>query len=180
MKNIKKQSLLLLMRRSSIEIVLVLFVLIGFAYVLIPGSAFADFAFPSEEQRKNVALQIEAMENRTLPFGVLTASELAPPRVVGQMPVTAYNSVVWQTNDQPCIGAQGTNICDLYQAGENICAANFVPLGTLLEVEGLGTCVVRDRMNSRYHYRVDWYMYMDIQAARQWGLKTRTISVYPR
>ena len=95
------------------------------------------------------------------------------------MPVTAYNSVEWQTDATPCIGAEGTDICEIYKLGENICAANFVPLGTKIEVEGFGICTVRDRMNSRYTYRVDWYMAYDIEAARKLGITNRQISLYP-
>jgi len=41
--------------------------------------------------------------------------------------VTAYNvGVKGQTNDEPCIGATGRNLCRLVARGRKICAANFV------------------------------------------------------
>ena len=82
--------------------------------------------------------------------------------------VTAYNSVPWQTDDSPCVSADGTNICEL---DYNVCATNAFPLGTKLYVDKLGECVVHDRMNKRYKERVDWYMKMDVERARAFGLQ---------
>ncbi len=70
--------------------------------------------------------------------------------------ITAYNvGIVWQTDDSPCIGASGDNICQLLDQGVKVCATNFVPLYSELEIENYGRCVVLDRMNSRYKNRVD-------------------------
>lgn len=85
--------------------------------------------------------------------------------------VSAYTSEVGQTDATPCISASGMNICHLYAEGTNVCATNAFPLGTLLEVEGLGTCVVEDRMNSRYRNRVDWYFGYDTQHALEFGVQ---------
>lgn len=92
--------------------------------------------------------------------------------------VVAYNSAANQTDATPCLSADGSNICQLYIDGENVCAANFVKLGTLLEVEGLGTCVVHDRMNARFPNSVDWFMGDDIGAAIQFG--KQTLNVYAK
>lgn len=85
--------------------------------------------------------------------------------------VSAYNSVPEQTDETPCIGASGDDLCVLYAQGINICASNAFPLGTELQVEGLGECIVLDRMNRRYPESVDWYMGMDVQAALNWGVR---------
>lgn len=92
--------------------------------------------------------------------------------------VVAYNSTANQTDSTPCLSADGSNICQLYIDGENVCAANFVKLGTLLEVEGLGTCVVHDRMNARFPNSVDWFMGDDVAGAIRFG--KRTLNVYER
>lgn len=69
--------------------------------------------------------------------------------------VTAYNAGdPNQTDSTPCDGAGG-NICKMLDAGKKICAANFVPMGTLLEIEHYGICEVRDAMNARFKNRVD-------------------------
>jgi 3D (Asp-Asp-Asp) domain-containing protein len=95
------------------------------------------------------------------------------------MPVTAYNTGdVNQCWGDPCISANGENICMALEKGYKRCAANFVPLGTRLNVEGFGQCMVTDRMNSRYHYRVDIAMKKDeYKEARAFGLKRLKIEV---
>lgn len=146
--------------------------------LIVPADAEVKEYTPSDEV---IALQIDAKRNHTKSHGILPeASNRSYIVREDKVTVTAYNSVPEQTDATPCIGAQGTDICKIYEAGENVCAANFVPLGTKIEVEGLGTCVVRDRMNARYHKRVDWYMGMDISAARQFGVRTKQIAVYSK
>ena len=85
--------------------------------------------------------------------------------------ISAYNSVPEQTWGDPCIAADNTNICERYAAGELICAANFVPLGTKLYIDTIGECTVADRMNRRYTDRVDFFMDKDIAAAKNFGIK---------
>jgi 3D (Asp-Asp-Asp) domain-containing protein len=76
--------------------------------------------------------------------------------------VTAYNvGDPRQTDDTPCISANGENICRALANGEMRCAANFVPLGSRLHVEKIGVCLVTDRMNKRYRNRVDIAMQKD-------------------
>ncbi len=76
--------------------------------------------------------------------------------------VTAYNvGDPRQTDDTPCISANGENICKALANGEMRCAANFVPLGSRLYVDKIGVCLVTDRMNRRYRNRVDIAMRKD-------------------
>ena len=76
--------------------------------------------------------------------------------------VTAYNvGDPRQTDDTPCISANGENICRALAEGEMRCAANFVPLGSRLHVDKIGVCLVTDRMNRRYRNRVDIAMQKD-------------------
>ena len=70
--------------------------------------------------------------------------------------VTAYNAGdPRQTDDTPCIAANGENICKALAKGKKRCAANFVPLGSHLHVDKVGVCLVTDRTNKRYRNRVD-------------------------
>jgi 3D (Asp-Asp-Asp) domain-containing protein len=87
--------------------------------------------------------------------------------------VTAYNvGVREQTSDTPCIGASGRNLCELVEREVKVCAANFVPLGTILKIEEFGMCVVLDRMHGRFSHRVDIAMREDeIEEARQFGIQ---------
>ena len=85
--------------------------------------------------------------------------------------VTAYNAGdPNQTDDTPCISANGENICDALAKGQKRCAANFVPLNSLLYVDKIGVCLVTDRTNKRYRNRVDIAMQKDeYQKAREFG-----------
>ena len=85
--------------------------------------------------------------------------------------VTAYNvGDPRQTDDTPCISANGENICRALAQGEMRCAANFVPLGSHLYVDKIGVCLVTDRMNRRYRNRVDIAMQKDeYRKARRFG-----------
>lgn len=69
---------------------------------------------------------------------------------------TAYSSDVAQTDDTPCITANGFNVCN--HGKENIIAANFLPLGAKVripDIYGDKIFSVEDRMNQRYTYRID-------------------------
>jgi len=85
--------------------------------------------------------------------------------------VTAYNAGdPNQTDDSPCISANGENLCKALAKGEKRCAANFVPLGTSIHVDKFGVCVVTDRTNKRYRNRVDIAMQKDeYDKARRFG-----------
>ena len=176
--NLKLKKLGKTVAKSPLETALVVLVLVLLSFTAFPiVSAEAIDVIGMTQDETEMA--VYKLQNAALPYGSLPESEKAEPRPAGTMSVTAYNSLPWQTDATPCIGAQGTDICEIYEAGENVCAANFVPLGTVLEVEGLGECVVRDRMNARYYYRVDWYMGMDLDGARALGVTQRSIAVYP-
>lgn len=88
--------------------------------------------------------------------------------------VTGYSSRAQETDSTPEIAANGQNIWKLYQQGSNTCASNDYKIGTVLTLKGLGTCVVRDRMNKRYTGtgRIDWYFGYDTKAAYAHGIKT--------
>lgn len=81
------------------------------------------------------------------------------------MIASAYTSTRGQTDDAPCIAADGSDICERFENGETLCATNDYPLGTKLffqpvELEGPyenGICVVADRMNKRYKGHIDFY-----------------------
>lgn len=91
--------------------------------------------------------------------------------------VTAYNvGVRAQTSDTPCIGASGRDLCELVARNVKVCAANFVPLGTILKIDAYGECVVLDRMHHRFSHRVDIAMKEDeIEEAREFGLQKRLV-----
>lgn len=93
--------------------------------------------------------------------------------------VTAYNVGDPRQNfGDPCVSANGENICRALSVGKKRCAANFVPFGTELHVENYGTFVVTDRTNSRYRNRVDIAMKLnEYRKARRFGKKKLNVKI---
>ena len=89
---------------------------------------------------------------------------------------TAYSSEVAQTDDTPCMPANGYDLCEHYEkfGYANTVAANFLPMETqvtLPELFGDKVFVVRDRMNARYGPgRIDVWMPSKVQA-QAFGVK---------
>lgn len=94
--------------------------------------------------------------------------------IIEQRVVTAYTLSIYETDDTPCIGATGENLCEALERGESICAANFVPLGSILKIDGYGTCRVADRMARKNGQKVDILM-KTVKEARKWGKQTINI-----
>ena len=65
--------------------------------------------------------------------------------------VTGYNTVVGQTDETPCIGALGTNIC----GRRNVVACPpMLKFGTMVEINGK-TYICEDRTAARFRDRFD-------------------------
>ena len=91
--------------------------------------------------------------------------------------MTAYNSEVGQTDDSPCITANGFNVCK--HGIEDTVAANFLKMGTKVRMPDLygdRIFIVRDRMNKKHPNRVDIWM-KDRPSAIKFGVKTVKIEV---
>lgn len=91
--------------------------------------------------------------------------------------ITAYNSEAGQTDDSPCITANGYNVCK--SGVEDTIAANFLKFGTKVKIPELfgdRVFVVRDRMNKKHPSRVDVWM-VDRHDAVQFGVKVAKIQV---
>lgn len=93
--------------------------------------------------------------------------------------VSFYTSRVQETDSTPEISANGQNIWTLYKQGLNTCASNDYKFGTKLTIVGIGDCVVRDRMNTRYTGtgNIDWYMGYSTAEALHKGVK-KNVTVY--
>jgi hypothetical protein len=89
----------------------------------------------------------------TVPDRVLSGQE-AParnPDVYIDAYVTGYNTVVGQTDETPCIGALGTNIC----GRRNVVACPpMLKLGTMVEIHGK-TYICEDRTARKFRDRFD-------------------------
>lgn len=96
-----------------------------------------------------------------------------------EVTATAYNSLAYQTGDNPFITAFG----DSLKPGVRYIAVSrdLLKLGlkhnTLVKVEGLnGTYLVKDKMHSRWRNKIDIYMGTDVNAAKKWGRRKVNIS----
>lgn len=91
--------------------------------------------------------------------------------------ITAYNSEAAQTDDSPCITANGFNVCE--HGVEDTIAANFLKFGTKVQIPELfgdRIFIVRDRMNKKHPNRVDVWM-VNKKDAIKFGVKTAKIVV---
>jgi len=91
--------------------------------------------------------------------------------------ITAYNSEAAQTDDSPCITANGFNVCE--HGVEDTIAANFLKFGTKVQIPelfGERVFIVRDRMNKKHPNRVDIWM-VNRKDAVKFGIKTAKIVV---
>lgn len=83
---------------------------------------------------------------------------------------SAYASSPYQTDSTPCITAVGTRV------RPGVVASNFLPIGTLLDINGL-TYIVEDRMNARYKgYFLDLW-FPSTSEALEFGRKKLEITV---
>jgi len=121
-------------------------------------------------------LQPSAKENRNQ---VETKKDFNDTGSASIREVTAYNvGDPKQNQGNPCISANGENICAALNLGFKRCAANFVPFGTQLYIAQYGVCTVTDRMNRRYRNRVDIAMKVtEKDRALQFGLKKLKVTV---
>lgn len=97
-----------------------------------------------------------------------------------EVTATAYNSVNSQTKaGDPSLTAWG----DTLEPGMKAIAVSrdLIEDGlshrTEVTIEGFpGTYIVMDKMNKRWTNKIDIYMGTDVEAAREWGKRTVTIS----
>jgi 3D (Asp-Asp-Asp) domain-containing protein len=114
------------------------------------------------------------------PSSIVVSSSLniVTPNTVSEKVVemSAYTSRIEETDESPCISADGTNICEYDGC---VVASNDYALGTKIVVEGFGECEVKDRMNSRYtgQGNMDIYFGMDLKGALEFGRKKIKIAI---
>lgn len=67
---------------------------------------------------------------------------------------TGYSLSVDETDENPCVGAGNNNLCELRpilkEEGRTICASRDLPLDTVIYIDGIGECIIKDRMNKKY------------------------------
>lgn len=135
----------------------------------------------SSEMDKDAQKIVSSMvvEATTTPETIATTTLPVTPKVKSTSihVITAYNSEVGQTDDSPCVTANGFNVCQHGQ--EDTIAANFLKFGTKVkipELYGERVFIVRDRMNVKHPNRVDIWM-KNHSSAIKFGIKTAKIQV---
>ena len=148
------------------------------AYELLPSPVFTTATQMVHDVLQNKVFVIPTkLEQTTTEQSVEIENDLAT-KYTKHVVVTAYNSVPWQTDASPCISADGSNICQLKEKGEQSCAA-ALPFGTKVNIPGFGVCTVRDRLAPRFSNRIDLYFggVEQIGAAKQWGKRHLEVAV---
>lgn len=162
------------LRQTKIKKVRNLFFSVLIVFGFIVASVLASMLLPAKGATTEAAAEINQ----------LNIDDIQIFEVVGETirEVTAYNAGdPNQTDSSPCISANGEDICKDIDNGERICAANFVPFGTILHIENFGDCIVKDRLNSRYKNRVDIAMAKDEhQRAKEFGLQNLNVRILER
>lgn len=97
------------------------------------------------------------------------APEVVAPKTIKTLyrEVTAYTSRPQETDDSPCVSADGSVVFD------GMVASNGLPFGTKFRIPdyfGDKVFEVRDRMNARYTTRIDIWM-DNTKEMYQWGYK---------
>ncbi|SMG52534.1 3D (Asp-Asp-Asp) domain-containing protein [Marivirga sericea] len=91
-----------------------------------------------------------------------------------QVTATAYNSVEAQTKKgNPALAAWGDTLKPGMKAiaiSRDFLREDLLEHNSIVKIEGLeGSYVVMDKMNKRWTRKIDIYMGLDEQAARNWG-----------
>lgn len=103
---------------------------------------------------KNIAGQSASKSNNYKKYAVSSDVDYSAVEA-GEVLVSAFSSTPDQTDDTPFIMASGNHVYS------GAIATNFLPLGTKVRFPdqyGDRIFVVEDRMNKRYHYKMDIWM----------------------
>ena len=107
-------------------------------------------------------------------------AESAPNELV--VTATAYNSTVAQTDSDPFMTAHGVRLepgMQIIAISRDLEALGLSP-GTRVRIQGLpGEWSVADRMASRWKRKIDVYMGLDVEGARQFGRRRVKMSWTP-
>lgn len=161
-----------------------LFAVLSLFTLILPQTAHAGFKerFFAFAPIFDKAIVEDTEETETPKFPVAEAR--TPIRTI-RVVTTAYSSDPAQTDDTPCIPANGEDLCKMYEErgyGDTV-ANNCLPLGTQVlipELFGDKVFVVRDRMNKRYGCeRMDVWM-PEKAEARTHGVKVAKAEVLGR
>jgi len=184
MEALKKNHNKIITLKQAKKVVIFLVFIFFFEFLLFPAPVMAgqmeentdfsqDQGIISSQDEVNQDVVANIMEFN----GKLPESEGADVDFSKHVLITAYNSEAGQTDNSPCITANGFNVCE--NGVEDTIAANFLPFGSKVKIPGLfgdRVFVVRDRMNKRFSNRVDVWM-LERPDAIKFGVRMAKIEV---
>ena len=150
---------------------------------ILVAATLLDLALYTASYKAIMAVQLPhscQMATTTAQVATTTQAIVAPAQKLGKpvvLEVSAYNSVPEQTDGNPCIAADNTDICKRHAAGECIVAANRYAKGTRLHIDKVGDCTVADRTASKHANRIDLFMDKDVDRAINFGVQRLAVSV---
>ena len=184
MEALKKNHNKIITLKQAKKVVVFLVFIFFFEFLLFPAPAMAgqmeEIIIVSQDQGIVIG-QNEVNEDAVVNVmefnGRLPKNKGADIDFSQHVTMTAYNSEVGQTDDSPCITANGFNVCE--NGVEDTIAANFLPFGAKVKIPALfgdRVFVVRDRMNKRFSNRVDIWM-LERHDAIKFGVKVARIEI---
>lgn len=185
MEALKKNHNKIITLKQAKRVVIFLVFIFFFEFLLFPAPVMADELEEISNIGQNqgniitedIGVDQGVMVNVMEFNGKLPQSNNKETKWSGHIVITAYNSEPGQTDDSPCITANGFNVCK--NGVEDTVAANFLPFGTKVKIPALfgdRVFVVRDRMNRRFSNRVDVWM-IERPDAVNFGVKMAKIEV---
>jgi len=179
----RNQNKIITLKQAKKVIIFLVFVLF-FEFLLFPAPLLAsqmEKIADISQRQGTISSQNEVSQDiivSVMEFnGKLPQSAGADVRFSQHFVITAYNSEVGQTDNSPCITANGFNVCE--NGAEDTIAANFLPFGSKVKIPELfgdRVFIVRDRMNKRFSNRVDVWM-IEKPDAVKFGVKVAKIEV---
>lgn len=144
------------------------------------GEVASQFFLKSATQTDILTIKMAEAKGRYLDFSNLKnktnyKEKLKPNQMY--VTSTAYSSEPAQTDDTPCITANGFDVCE--NNIENVVAANFLKFGTKVKIPDLfgdRIFTVQDRMNTKYNKRMDLWMTSKTRA-KTYGIRYVKIEI---
>ncbi len=87
--------------------------------------------------------------------------------------VSAYNSLIAQTDNTPCIPASGKNICG--RTNVVACPREYL-LGTRFIISSI-EYICEDRLAERFDNSIDIFFDKDLRGALEWGIQYKQVQV---
>ena len=170
MEALSKNYIRIFSLKQAKRVVIILTLVFLFDFLFFPLPAMAD---EIAKEANMVANTNELMDLNRLPESANWSVKWS-----GNYTITAYTSEAAQTDNSPCITANGFNLCE--HGLEDTVAANFLSFGTKIripELFGDKIFIVRDRMNTRYTNVIDIWM-LNKDDAKKFGVKLSMVEIF--